>query len=72
MRLSSNNLVLAPAAPQNFFQNETAAEIGEAEGDKAPQVQVNSALPTPARELPTGNDSTEHQQSEKGQGGLVR
>ncbi len=34
MRRSLNGLVLAPAAPKNLFQDETAAEIGEAEGDK--------------------------------------
>ena len=72
MRRTFNRRALAPAAPQDFFQDETAAEVGEAKGDKAPQIQGNSTFPPPAPEMSSGDENAEQQQSEKGQGGLMR
>ena len=57
---------LSPAAVQDLLQHIAAAEIRQAEKEKAPQVQVYGAFSAPPGKLAAGHQDAEQRECQQG------
>ena len=64
--------VSAPAAIENLFENQAAAEVGETQHRKAAQVETDGALATPATPEAPGEKYAKNDPCQERQSELVR